>query len=1236
MIDGRTGRTRLVAVVATVAIGFGAAGAAAAAPASATTKGGSAEPLVWSKPSGPLSARLTALAAAATRGTANSANAQNSAVGLPATGAGSLLHSRDGRLIVEVRTADTSKATIARLRAVGTVINVANQWRTTTIAIAPNRLTALARIHGVQSAMESVAPVTNAVAAGSASPATVTSNNGRCGSVRSEAYTVEHADQAQNHDFVDGTGQTVGILSDSFGDDSANVASGDLPGPGNPCGRYTPVKVLQDESGSNEGRAMAQLVHDVAPGAALDFATADDGMTAFASNIAALKAAGASTIVDDVTYFAEPFFQDGPIAVAANAATSDGKTNYFSAAGNDNVIVGGQNVGSYEAAKFRPTPCPAAVIAFSGEKKCHDFDPSPGVSNGDTITIAPESELDINFQYAEPWYGVTDDFDVFLVDTTTGEVVGDSADDNLTTQQPSELAFAFNASDSPENVEVVIGRHSGQGRPRIKFSIIGSEGIDAVQFSTSSGPDVIGPTIYGHNGAASVTSMAAAPAADTTTPETYSSRGPVTMVYGPVDGTTPASPLPRVERLLKPDLTAADCVSTSMVQFSTFCGTSAAAPDAAAVAALMKQRNPRASAKLVVNKMKATATPMANGSPQSTGAGFVNAAAAVSAVGGPPQYAKFTAAGVNAPLSITTGPDGALWFGEYSGAIGRITPTGAITLFSDARVSYADSITTGPDGNIWFTNKLTNQIGRLTPSGVFTFFTDPSLSGPTAITVGPDDALWFLNETYPNYSVGRIAVDGTIAHYTDPSINQPQHITAGPDGALWFTNLGGAGPTWVGSIGRITTAGVVTSYSGSNLGYEPDGIAVGPDGNLWYTQLDSFVGNRIGRIQTDGTLLPYYYDPSIQHADDITTGPDAALWFTDEGNPDVSGDESIGRITADGVVTKFTDPSIERTFGIVTGPDGNVWTANFDSNSIGRFTAGFRQVSVVTDPTIDAPSAIANGPGGALWFTNGGGNSIGRVSIAGAVTNFTDPAIDSPSSIVEGRDKAMWFTNRASQSIGRITGKGAVTSFSAPDIGNPSSITAGPDGALWFTTGGDGVGRITTAGVITMFHDARISDSFFITAGPDGALWFTDLGPVANGDGTIDRITTDGVLSVFTDPSFHTPGRITAGPDGALWFTDSGRSSIGRITTDGTVTTLPAPGWFQPTVITTGPDGALWVSIASGLGRMITTGSFTSIPAVGYAETPIQAAGLTTGPDNELWFTGFDNVIGHVSLVDHS
>jgi len=57
------------------------------------------------------------------------------------------------------------------------------------------------------------------------------------------------------------------------------------------------------------------------------------------------------------------------------------------------------------------------------------------------------------------------------------------------------------------------------------------------------------------------------------------------------------------------------------------------------------------------------------------------------------------------PTSITTGPDGNLWFTEYEGDnIGRITPNGTITEFPIPTAgSQPFGITTGPDGNLWFT-----------------------------------------------------------------------------------------------------------------------------------------------------------------------------------------------------------------------------------------------------------------------------------------------------------------------------------------------------------------------------------------------------------------------------------------------------------------------------------------------------------------------------------------------------
>ena len=133
---------------------------------------------------------------------------------------------------------------------------------------------------------------------------------------------------------LDGTGQTVGVLSDSydtatldlFGDPltihaAEDIASGDLPGPGNP-NNPNPVIVIEDfpdPDAADEGRAMLQIVHDVAPKAKLAFATAFVSKMGFADNIRKLRTdAHCSVIVDDIIYTEEPMFSDGIIAQAVD------------------------------------------------------------------------------------------------------------------------------------------------------------------------------------------------------------------------------------------------------------------------------------------------------------------------------------------------------------------------------------------------------------------------------------------------------------------------------------------------------------------------------------------------------------------------------------------------------------------------------------------------------------------------------------------------------------------------------------------------------------------------------------------------------------------------------------------------------------------------------------------------------------------------------------------------------
>ncbi len=591
--------------------------------------------------SGNLSPRLAKLARPALRDASLARQAR--AIGLTPGGL-----AREGRrVLVNVRFDDGALAARDELReAGGKTLEASRRYQTITAAVTPAGLRAITRVPGV----EGVTPVLSPILAAADCPS---------GSVVSEGDLQLEAEAAREaNPGIDGTGVTVGILSDSFdqatedsdGDPIAtkaadDVATADLPGVGNECGHTTPVAVLDQQNNaagaSDEGRAMTQIVHDLAPGADLEFASAFNGELSFADNIRALAAAGAGVIADDVFYPEEPFFQDGPIAVAIKEVVEDG-ASYFSAAGNDNLIDDeGHDIGSWETPEYRDAQsCPAAVQALPGVNGVHclDFNPGSEVDRTFGIKVEAGATLAVDLQWAEPWFGVGTDLDAFLLSSSAG-VIGVSAEDNVgITKTPAEILEWENGSSGTRTVQLVVNRFSGAALPRVKFALIqNGGGVSATEYPRSSGEDVVGPTIFGHSGSASAISTGAVFFGDSSELESYSSRGPVRHDFGRVESATPASPLPSPEMLSKPDLVATDCGKTTFFSFFVFgfwhfCGTSAAAPHAAAVAALMRDAEPAAQPEDVLAALVGSAAPVGTFGACAVGGGMVDAVGAVEEV----------------------------------------------------------------------------------------------------------------------------------------------------------------------------------------------------------------------------------------------------------------------------------------------------------------------------------------------------------------------------------------------------------------------------------------------------------------------------------------------------------------------------------------------------------------------------------------------------------------------------
>lgn len=586
-----------------------------------------------------LSPRLAKLATPSLRGAGVARQADE--LGLPESGPGSLL--REGkRVLVEVQFDRGAAAAADDLREAGArIVSISRRYQSVAVAATPADLRAIAAVPGSGEVSEVLAPVV----AGNECQGLVTSE----GDVQLEAASARAAFD------LDGAGVRVGILSNSFDRNgsapthaSGDAASGDLPGAGNPCGRTTPVGVFDDPvgppEGTDEGRAMAQVVHDLAPGATLSFATALGGQKRFAANIERLAApvaaggAGANVIADDVFYLEEPFFQDGPVATAINSVTARGVA-YFTAAGNDNVVEGGADVASYEAPFRDAGSCPLGVPP--AETECMDFDPGEtGIDNRFELEVEPDDEVRLDLQWAEPWFGVQTNLDAYLLDGA-GSVLSEDTRANETT--PFEFLAWKNKTGLPQTVGLAIPRHAGSAPdPLLKFVQVGNGVSDVVptpeQLETSAA-DTIGPTVIGHSGASAAVSVAAVGFDDSARVEDYSSRGPVSKYFAPVTGTgSAAGDLGSGQVVAKPDLAATDCgrttffLPTGSPGIYRFCGTSAAAPHAAAVAALMLQANPSLPSSQLRTTLAATARPVGAFGPNAVGAGLIDAYGAVSSV----------------------------------------------------------------------------------------------------------------------------------------------------------------------------------------------------------------------------------------------------------------------------------------------------------------------------------------------------------------------------------------------------------------------------------------------------------------------------------------------------------------------------------------------------------------------------------------------------------------------------
>ncbi len=515
-----------------------------------------------------------------------------------AVDAGTMRINDKGEVQVYIVVTDVSKQVLNELQTNGATIELTDNRRKIVQARVPvTRLSAIAELPSVCSVRLPNYGMSN------------------IGSITTEGDSLLKADQVRALFGVNGTGIRVGVISGGIagvfasgctscsGLSGGPISTGDLPpviGTRDASGRLISLSggiIAQSFCGNGnlegcptnaEGTAMLEIIYDLAPGVQLLFANFDTDL-AF-ENAVNFLAANADVVVTDISFFGKPY--DGTSNVSTNTASAlNDNINpiraFFNSTGNrardhyrgdyvDSGVDGTTLVGvAGNFHLFRATADTSDVLGLGART----FDP---------IFLKGGATAAIFLVWNDPFSASTNDFGLYLVQDSTGRLVKTGL--RLGPNEPNRALEYTNDTGADRYFDIRIQNLGNKAVVRNLNMFI----------RPVTGPTWLAPTQETHNyntvkssvpaqddaggSPVSVISVAAANWKTSDAIELFSSNGPT------LDGR------------IKPDVTATDGVSiTGAGGFGnsppgtfpqTFFGTSAAAPHAAGVAALLLQLAP--------------------------------------------------------------------------------------------------------------------------------------------------------------------------------------------------------------------------------------------------------------------------------------------------------------------------------------------------------------------------------------------------------------------------------------------------------------------------------------------------------------------------------------------------------------------------------------------------------------------------------------------------------------------
>jgi hypothetical protein len=377
------------------------------------------------------------------------------------------------------------------------------------------------------------------------------------GEADNEAEAATFSDVAQTEFNLSGAGVTIGVISDSVNQyPTAGAGLTESYGTGD-LNSANPVDVLGDgPSGStDEGRAMLENIHDIAPGASLAFDTAGDSDLAMSQAVTALaNTAHSNIIVDDVSFPDEPLFQDGFISQSIDTVVGQGVT-YFSAAGN-------QANGGY-LSNFRAA---SGTVTGIGSGTFENFNPNGGTMLELPITTT-QANIPLVMQFDQPYNfqepagdpNVDTSSVYFYLLNSSGTVVASSTNNDVAFDAP----FQSLTTPAAGNYFVAMELVSGAAPGHIEF--YDADDTNELTVDTEATFGGAGGTYYptsaGHETAAATIGVGATPwwapapflGTNPLLSEPFSSSGPGLYTLNP-DGSAMTTP----QLVLNPAVTAPD------------------------------------------------------------------------------------------------------------------------------------------------------------------------------------------------------------------------------------------------------------------------------------------------------------------------------------------------------------------------------------------------------------------------------------------------------------------------------------------------------------------------------------------------------------------------------------------------------------------------------------------------------------------------------------------------------